>query len=417
MADEIKISGRPLWTEVSTGALAENLREVRKYLDGHAPADLRGREDQPNRLRRVRILAVVKGNAYGHGAVSAARVFANEGVDWFGVTCSAEGIELREGGIRKPILVLTGFWEGEEQQLIEFNLTPAVTHCSQLTRLEKAARRAAPKLRRQVGFHLKIDSGMNRLGISVESINCLAQTLSDCPHLRLSGTFTHFAASEDFTSSQTAEQECVFRAALAHLRQRRLFPGLVHMANSAAAIFRPETWMDMIRPGTILYGYHQRYNPCSMKADALRSVQLRPALSFRTRIIGLKDVPVGSGVGYNARFRASRPTRIAVIAAGYADGLPHNLSNCGLVTLKGKLVPVVGSVSMDLATIDVSQVDDVHIGDIVTIYGPQSSALEGPCNTPCEQGLDASEIAARLGMRTSAVLCMISKRVPRIYVA
>jgi alanine racemase len=417
MALERNIAGRPLWADVSRGALAGNLRAIRNYLECNAPICSGNNGFRPNSYKRVRILAVVKGNGYGHGAVSAARVFAAEGVNWFGVTCSAEGAELRESGIRKPILVLTGFWDGEEQQLIDFNLTPAVTHCSQLIRLEKAAR-AAPRLRRPFGFHLKIDTGMNRLGISIDSIDCVARTLSNCPHLRLAGTFTHFAASEDFTSSQTEEQECVFRLAITQLRKHRLSPGLVHMANSAAAIFRPGTRMDMIRAGTVLYGYHQRYNPCSMKADAERSLQLRPALSLRTQIIGLKDVPAGSGVGYNARFRATRPTRVAVIAAGYADCLPYNLSEFGgLVSLKGKLVPVVGAVSMDLATLDVSKVEDVRLGDVVTIYGSRASTSAKYCHGPSDACLDASEIAARLGMKTSAVLSMISKRVPRIYVA
>jgi alanine racemase len=407
-ANSNNIGGRPLWAEVSTSALAGNLGALRSYLDLNATEPRL--KDEVRCGKRVRILAVVKGNAYGHGGANAAKVFAKEGADWFGVTCSAEGVELREAGIRQPILVLTGFWDGEEDRLIEFNLTPAVTHCSQLVRLEKAARGAASKVRHRLGFHLKIDTGMNRLGIPIGSIDCVAQTLSNCPHLRLTGTFTHLAASEDFTSSQTEEQEAVFRAALGELRARGLSAGIVHMANSAAAIFRPHTWMDMIRPGTILYGYHPRYNPCSMKDQA--GLQLRPALTLRTRIISLRSVPAGSGVGYNARFRATRTTQVAVIAAGYADCLPYNFGNCGQVRVKGKIVRVIGAVSMDLAMLDVTEVDGVRIGDSVEIYGPRNCAVERECNT-----FDASDVAARLGMRTSAMLCLISKRVPRIYVA
>jgi alanine racemase len=183
MSSGVKIEGRPVWAEIHTRALESNLRAIRRHLDSGTPAYPRTRADKGNVTRkRVQILAVVKGDGYGHGAVGAATAFAKAGADWFGVTCTAEGAELRDSGVRKPILVLTGFWDGEEERLIEFNLTPAVTHCSQLLRLERAAR-AARRLRGPLGFHLKIDTGMNRLGISPDSIDCLVRTLCVCPHL------------------------------------------------------------------------------------------------------------------------------------------------------------------------------------------------------------------------------------------
>lgn len=409
----VKIEGRPIWAEIHTHELEANLRAIRRHLDSSAPAEARsGAKKEAERHKRVRILAVVKGDGYGHGAAGAAKAFAKAGADWFGVTCSAEGAELRESGICKPILVLTGFWDGEEQRLIEFNLTPAVTHCSQLLRLERVARRAARGLRAALGFHVKIDSGMNRLGILPDSIDCLARTLGDCPHLRLTGTFTHFASSEDFTSPQTCEQKRVFLSALDHMRACKLSPGLVHMANSAAVISRPETWMDMVRPGTNLYGYHQNYNPPQMRDDAVHQVRLEPALSFRTRIVSVKEVPAGVGVGYNARFRAAQPARIAVLAAGYADGVPRSLSDCGRVIVKGKFAPLVGNVSMDLAAVDVTSIEDVRVGDIATIYGPDSV---GAGTSPEAATQDASDVARLLGTRASDVLCMLGKRVTRIY--
>lgn len=413
MPRDIKIEGRPIWAEIHTHALETNLRTIRRHLDAKVPAEGCGSAEIGAEIRkRVRILAVVKGNGYGHGAVEAARAFAKAGADWFGVTCSAEGAELRESGIRGPILVMAGFWDGEEKRLIEFNLTPAVTHCSQLLQLERAARRAVRRLRGALGFHLKIDSGMNRLGISPDSIDCLARTLGDCPHLRLTGTFTHFASSEDFTSIQTQEQKHVFLTALDQLRDCKLSPGLVHVANSAAIISRPETWMDMVRPGANLYGYHQNYNPPEMRDDAMRQVRLEPALSFRTRVLSVKDVLAGGGVGYNASFRAVQRTRIAVLAAGYADGVPRGLSNCGQVILKGKFAPLVGIVSMDLATADVTSIEDVRVGDIATIYGPDSA---GAGASPEVATQDASDVARLLRTRASDVLCMLGKRVPRIY--
>jgi alanine racemase len=417
MSREIKVEGRPVWAEVHTAALEANFRAIRTHLDG--PAQLQtssggsARGAKPAKSKRVLILAVVKGNGYGHGTAGAAKAFARAGADWFGVTCSAEGIELRESGIRKPVLVMTGFWRGEEERLIEYNLTPAVTHCSQLRDLDRATKRAGRKLRGPLGFHLKIDSGMNRLGISPESIDCFVRALGECPHLRLTGTFTHLASSEDFTSPQTDAQKILFLQALERMRERKVSPGLVHMANSAAVVSRPDTWMDMVRPGAILYGYHQNYNPPQMREEAMRRVPLRAALSFRARVVAIKDVPAGVGVGYNARFRAPQASRVAIISAGYADGLPRSLTNRGRVTLKGQFVPLVGTISMDLAAVDATSVEHVQVGDIATIYGPPATHERADNASTAVQ--DVSDVARLLGTVSSDVLCMIGKRVPRVY--
>ena len=183
MQKGIQFEGRPAWAEIRLGALAHNMRAIRRHLTQMAP-------ENGGRAKR-KILAVVKANAYGHGAVPVARVLARTGADWFGVTCTSEGIELREGGIRKPILLLTGFWPGEEKRLLKHGLTPAITRIEQLPMLERAAARAR---RSRVAFHLKVDSGMNRLGIPPNELDRLARTLADCPHLRLEGIFTHFAS-------------------------------------------------------------------------------------------------------------------------------------------------------------------------------------------------------------------------------
>ena len=393
-----KIEGRQIWAEISTGVLQKNFRAIREHLDANSPSG-----------KRVKILAVVKGNGYGHGTAAAARAFAKAGADWFGVTCSQEGIDLRESGFRgKPVLLLTGFWPGEENRIIEYGLTPAITDCRQLRSLERAAARAARKLRGPLGIHLKIDSGMNRLGVPPDSMDCVARSLADCPHLRLTGTFTHLASSEDFTSQQSDDQLKVFQRALTAMRERKLDPGIVHVANSAAVISRPETWMDMVRPGAILYGYHQNYNPPHMRQKALRQVPLEAALSLCARIVSIRDIPAGSGVGYNARFKASQPSRIAIIAAGYADGISRSLSNRGHVVVREKLAPLVGTVSMDLIAIDVTGIEGVEIGDVARIYGRRES--------PSAPQQDVSDVARLLGTVSSDLLCMISKRVPRIYV-
>jgi alanine racemase len=394
MPGRVQFEGRPVWAEVRLGALLHNLRSIRRRLAS-------GSKQGNSRRARPKILAVVKANAYGHGAVPVARALERGGADWFGVTCSAEGIDLREGGVRKPILLLTGFWEGEENRILKHRLTPAVTRCEQLLLLERAAARAR---RVPFSFHLKIDSGMNRLGISPSDVPCFARTLANCPHVRIEGIFTHLAASEEFTHDKTEQQHRVFRETLERLRELKVEAPIVHLANSAAVVSRPETWADMVRPGLILYGHHQSYQPPERNADADALVPLRPALSLRARIISLRDIPAGQSVGYNSRWTASRPSRVAVIALGYADGLPRGLTNLGRIIVRGRFVPLVGTVSMDLAAADVTEIPDVRLGDVATIYGADGAASQ-----------QVSDVARLLGTVTSDLCCALGPRVPRFY--
>ena len=294
-----------MWAEISLADILHNLKVIR----GHVGA-------------RRKILAVVKANAYGLGSVPISKALAKAGAEWLGVTCSSEGIELREAGIRKRILVLTGFWAGEEEIILRHDLTPTITRLEQLRQLERAAARVARRKKSfRARFHLKINTGMNRLGIEAGEVDAFAAELGRCPHLLLEGTYTHFASAEDFTSDQTSRQERKFFAALERLRGLGVSPGLVHLANSGAICARPSTWGDLVRPGAILYGYHQGFDPPEKKAEVMAEMDLRPCLSLRARIISLRDVAAGEGVGYGARFVTARASRIAVIAAGYADGL------------------------------------------------------------------------------------------------
>jgi alanine racemase len=394
MPSRVQLEGRPTWAEVSLSALAHNLRSIQRHLATR-------RKAAGSKVARPKILAVVKANAYGHGAVPVARALAKAGAEWFGVTCSAEGMELREGGVRKPILLLTGFWEGEEKRVIQHDLTPAATRCEQLLLLERAAAKAR---RGTVSFHLKIDTGMNRMGISPSDVPCFAKTLANCPHLRLQGIFTHFASSEEFTNDKTDQQRQVFEAALQRLRELKVEAPLVHLANSAAVVSRPETWANMVRPGLILYGHHQSYQPPQRDAAAAALVPLRPVLSLRARVISLREVPPGQGVGYNSRWTASRPSRVAVIAIGYADGLPRGLTNKGRVIIRGQFAPLVGTVSMDLSAVDVTDVAGVRLGDVATIYGSDGHTSQ-----------QVSDVAKVLGTVTSDLCCDLGPRVPRIY--
>ena len=397
MTRTVKFDGRPIWAEVSLGALTHNLRAIRAHVNPvGTPAAARG--------PRRKILAVIKSNAYGHGIVPVARALSKARADWFGVTCSAEGAELRDAGIREPVLILTGFWAGEEKRILDNRLTPAIMRADQLRLLEKAAAQQRKSFKRPVEFHLKIDTGMNRLGIPPSELPAFARALADCPHLRLAGTFTHIASSEVFTTEQTIEQEQAFDKALACMRSLGLDPGIVHMANSAAIVSRPSTWRDMVRPGAILYGYHQFFEPSELNPEMEAKLSVKPVLSFRARIISIKDLPPGARVGYNARWTAPAPSRVAVLAAGYADGLVRVLSNKGRVIVRGQIAPIIGTVSMDLTTADVTDIASARVGDIATIYGTDGATTQS-----------VPDVAKIANTASADLLCALGKRVPRFY--
>jgi alanine racemase len=388
---------RPVWAEISLSALKYNFNAIRKYVNP---------PEEKRKTPRL-ILSIVKGNAYGHGGPQVAKALEKAGSDWFGVTCTDEGIAVREAGVRKPILVLTGFVRGEESRLVEHWLTAVIHRCEQLAILERAAARLGGKKR--ASFHLKIDTGMNRLGIASTDVECFVRQFEKCKHLRLTGIFSHFASSEVFTNTevgqQTREQEERLYAALERLRALGIDPGVVHLANSAAIVTRPETWADMVRPGAILYGYHPGYDPMEKREEAEARLPLKPVMSLRSRIINLRSVRAGDGVGYNATFVAKRPSRIGVLAAGYGDGIHRSLGNHGSVLVRGKLAPIVGIVSMDVTMIDVTDAPDVEIGDVATIYGTDGTNL-----------LPANRVARSIGTVTSDLLCMASQRVERLYI-
>jgi alanine racemase len=388
---------RPVWAEVSLGALAYNLEAIRKYVN----------PPQEKRKTPRKILSIVKGNGYGHGGPEVARALEKAGSDWFGVTCTDEGIAVRKAGVRKPILILTSFVPGEESRLVEHDLTAVIHRCDQLAVLDRAAARRRGKKR--VPFHLKIDTGMNRLGIASSDVECFARQLGKCKNIQLTGIFSHFASSgvftESFVGQQTGEQEERFYAALDRLRGLGIDPGIVHLANSAAIVARPETWADMVRPGAILYGYHPGYDPVEKREEAEARLPLKPVMSLRSRIISLRNVAQGAGVGYDATFVAQRPTRIGVLAAGYGDGIHRSLGNRGNVLVRGKLAPIVGIISMDVTMIDVTSIEDVEIGDVATVHG-----------TDGKQVLPANRVARSIGTVTSDLLCAVSQRVPRLYV-
>jgi alanine racemase len=393
----IDFVGRPVWAEVSLPALAHNFRAIRDYVN---PAS-------EKRKTPRKVLCIVKGNGYGHGGPQVAKALEKFGSDWFGVASAGEGTELRKNGVREPILVLGGFWPGEENNLLYHNLTPAIHRCEQLATFEAAA----AKLRKKnVPIHLKLDTGMNRLGIMPKDIECFARQFAKCRHLKLDGVFTHFASSEVLTDSttgrQTAQQIERLNGAVDCLRAMGIEPGLIHFANSAAIAARPETWADMVRPGAILYGYHPGFDPMEGRTEFESKLRLRPVMSLRSRLINIRSVAAGEGVGYNASWVAERPSRIAVIAAGYHDGVHRSLGNRGQFAIRGHMAPIIGIVSMDVTMLDVTGVPDAMVGDVATLYGEDGDRV-----------YPANVIARSIGTVTSDLLSGMGPRVPRIYLS
>jgi len=381
----LALDGRT-WAEVSLATLRENFRVVQQHVGP-----------------KVAICAVVKADGYGHGATECALALEAEGAPWLGVTDAAEGRALRSAGIWTRILLMTGIWKGEEDSIVAHNLTPTIWEAWHIDRLEKAARKQQIVL----PVHLKVDTGMNRLGAAPRALPELCEKLAVSPHLRLEGMGTHFASAEVLDAGDAPQQMQRFEEALAILAQQGLHPPLVHMSNSAAVSARPETWKTMVRPGILLYGYSL---PTMRGGETTSesSLPLRPVLSWKTRVLTVKDIAAGEAVGYMGTYVTKERSRIAVLPVGYADGYPRLLSNRARVIVGGEYAPVVGRVSMDLTTVDVGRIPGVAVGDEVILIGSST----GPSGA---KSVDAVELARLCESVPYEILCGISQRVPRVY--
>jgi alanine racemase len=381
------------WAEVSLAALGQNFHAVQKHVGSG-----------------VTICAVVKADGYGHGAVECALALEAEGAPWLGVTDAAEGRALRSAGIWTRILLMTGIWKGEEDGIVSHNLTPTVWETWHIELMEKAARKQQVDL----PVHLKVDTGMNRLGASVQALPQLCEKLAACQHLRLEGVSTHFASAEVLDAEDAPRQMKVFEEALAVLAQHDLHPPLVHMGNSAAVSARPDTWKTMVRPGILLYGYSLPIirageivaEPVAEPMLPLAPI-LMPVLTWKTRVLTVKEVAAGQAVGYMGSYITREQSRIAVLPVGYADGYPRLLSNRARVIVRGEYAPVVGRVSMDLTTVDVGHIPGVAVGDEVILIGT-NVGKDG-------KSVDAVELARLCETVPYEILCGISQRVPRVY--
>lgn len=374
--------GRPTYAEIDLSALKHNYQLIRSSIP-----------------RRTEILAVVKADAYGHGFMDISRELELLGVDAFGVAFLAEGIQLRKSGSDKPILVLGGVYPGQERKCIGYNISTTIFTLEQAQALNLAA--STGKLFRRAQVHLKIDTGMGRLGVPYTEVPGFLVELKKLPNIALEGVISHFATADELDESGqyfTRQQSERFAWALSEIRSAGFKPRYIHIANSAAALLRNIPDCNLIRPGITMYG-------ALPSADFQGKFDLRPVMRLKSRIAMLKWVEPGTTISYARRFTAGERTLIASVPVGYADGYPRSLTNRGEVLVHGVRAKVAGTVCMDWIMLDVTGIEGVAVGDTVTLMGSDD---EGHC-------IHAEELAALADTIPYAIFCGISKRVPRVY--
>jgi alanine racemase len=376
---------RPTWAEVSLANLRHNFRVVQQHVK-----------------KEVAICAVVKADAYGHGAAECAQALQQEGARWLGVTSLDEAIPLREADVQTRILLMTGFWRGEQEEIVRLGLTPTVWEPGQIELLEKAAVRLGIA---QHSVHLKVDSGMGRLGVAPEDLPQIYSALKSSPHLQLEGLSTHLASSEVLDAPSVDEQLKRFEEVLRGLRAEGLNPPLIHAANTNAAISRPESLYTMVRPGLALYGYYLPFERAGREVSGGKlRLAIKPVLTWKTRILSLRNMRANQALGYGGTYVTKAPAKIAVLPVGYADGFNRQLFSGGRVIVRENYAPIVGRISMDLTLVDVTGISGVSVGDEVVLLG-SSDGLN----------VDAREHARLANTNPYEILCAISKRVPRRY--
>ncbi|MBK8266144.1 MAG: alanine racemase [Nannocystis sp.] len=370
------ITVRPTYAHIDLAALVHNLGVVRRWVGP-----------------RCRVLAVVKADGYGHGAIEAARALVDAGAWGLAVSLVEEGVELRQAGIAAPVLVLGGVVPGSEDVIVHRSLTPVIWEREHVQRLASAVRRSgAPP----AAVHLKIDTGMSRLGLLPSELGGLLDWLEgpDGGDLRLEGVMTHLACADDLDDPVSPQQIEIFREALGSLSARGIHPALRHVCNSAGLVRHPKAHFDMVRPGIALYG--------AASSPAVALEELSMAMSVHSRILGIRELPAGARVSYGHREELRRPSRLGIVPVGYADGYPRRMSGRAQVLVRGHRCRVLGNITMDVSMIDVSDLPDVRVGERVTLLGQQG-----------RERLSVYELAAWSDEIPYEILCGISKRVPR----
>ena len=368
--------GRPTVAEVNLRSLEFNYRQLKKRIP-----------------KGVKILAVVKADAYGHGAIPISLKLESLGVEYLGVAMAGEGVGLRKGGVKAPILILGGIFEGELDQVFRFSLTPVAFGKDSLQLLSREAERR----RRKVRVHLKVDTGMGRLGVPMNLWSTFLEEMKRFPIIEVEGILSHFSMTDEDGGAFTTHQWNEFQKAVAIAKKMGIFCKYLHMANSATLTTLPSCSGNLVRPGIMLYGSY----PSPTFQDLIK---LKPVMILKTCIHFLKSVPSGTKISYGGTFITKGESLIATLPIGYADGYSRHLSNQGEVLIRGKRAPIVGKVCMDFIMVDVTEISNVSLGDEVILMGKQG-----------KEQITAEEIAEKIDSVPYEVLCLIGKRVPRIY--
>jgi alanine racemase len=362
--------------EIDLGALTYNYRQLRQIV---SPL--------------VKFLAVVKADAYGHGAVPISKRLDELGVDFLGVATVKEGLEVRAEGVCKPILVMSGIYREEVETVLRYCLTPMIYRLE----IAEALSAEAGKVDKKIPVHIKVDTGMGRLGVLYEEAPAFFSQLQRLKNIVIEGVASHLSTADDENQSFAKEQLRRFFWTLEKIKEGGVSPPLCHIANSAAMINLPDVHLNLVRPGIMLYG---SYPSPSLKDKII----LRSVMSWKSRVADLKKVPSGFFISYGRTFSASRPSVIAAIPVGYADGYSRLLSNRGEILLKGKRAPVIGRVCMDWTMVDVTDIPGVEVGEEVVLMGRQLA-----------EEITPDEMASRIGTIPYEILCSVGKRSPRIY--
>jgi alanine racemase len=371
---------RPTWAEINLDNLAFNFRSVKRFVG----------ED-------LAMMAIVKADGYGHGAVRCARKLEAEGADWFGVALLEEGLELRANSIKTPILCLGSFWAGQEKTLLENNITPVIYQTETADLLNRAAREKEII----ADIHVKVDTGMGRIGVRFDEVKEFAEKLREFKNLKIDGLMTHFATADNLSESNyTNEQIDKFNRSVEIFESKGFSLTYKDLANSPGAVAHENSRGNMVRIGGILYGLGGDVLP-----EGIVKPELKPVLSLHTRITLLKRVPKGETLGYSRTFTTEKDSLIATAPIGYQDGYRRSLSNIGRAIVNGIEVPVVGRISMDWTILDVTKAYDVKVNDEVILIG-KSGALK----------VSAEDLAKQIGTISYEITCGVNRRVPRKYV-
>lgn len=368
------MSFRATWAEINLGAIAHNLQEIKKKV---APAE---------------IMAVIKADAYGHGLKEVARVALENNARYLGVSTVEEGVQLRKQ-TTTPILVFGGFFENQIKACLEHDLELTLFDFERAGALSKQAQASGNSAK----VHIKVDTGMTRVGVHwQESLDFICR-VSELRYVKIVGIYTHFASADAKDKSFAKTQLQRFQKVLTELEMRNIQIPLKHTANSGAILDLPESYFDMVRPGVSIYGYYPSF-------EATESINLQPAMSFKSQVVAVKQVESGTKISYDSTYETVKQTKIVTVPVGYADGYNRLLSNQGEVLIRGKRYPVVGQVCMDFIMVDIGLENDIQTGDEVVLLGCQG-----------DEEISIYEICEKLNTIPYEFTCMISSRVPRVY--